>query len=617
MDTEAFVRWALDDSRTVEERYTTELVVEQGVSWWNSRRQIYKHEGIEATMERQRQRALNPAYQPVYTEESVRKAAEYIHEFKMWFPHCYNDRPIRDIKVARFLSNVEIIHLNFLEVEDLSVLEELHALHTLHFGSRMCEDYRPLARCANLRELNLTFHCAAYHPKTTWPIVTGLDQLKQLEVLSLQGNLLAFERGVCFPNVRRAILKCEPQYARSVHDLPQLPSCHFLTLAGVERLDGIEKFPHLRNLVLETDTRDFTPLEALRELTCFTCNSFEPLDLRPLTRLPKLHCASFGAHFQYASVPVRTRDFLTLIDSPSLREVVVTYCPPVETEVAALNAGFSPCDDLFLRAEPRPMPTTPRLILAPGKYIYDIYGGKEPVLDADGFLDAGMRAFEARWIAQFVTRAINKKLGCADWGEVEAKGEYRLLNVTIESFGVVEKLPEIIDATRHAVARLKDDYVSDFHIYLKAPKVIPTDAQKKLEEQFRNEQDRADYERGRVEDAEYLERLHRYELKKEEGQSIIPEEFAPGDRIPLPPPPWEREDEDEDSDDPNSGDIAVKKKPDPPPSWFDDEHPLADNYRMFGRFDLEKIHVSNRDESLITYLMRRPPDEIIPEEEKK
>ena len=32
MDSEDFIRWALDPARTVEERYTTELLVEQSVN---------------------------------------------------------------------------------------------------------------------------------------------------------------------------------------------------------------------------------------------------------------------------------------------------------------------------------------------------------------------------------------------------------------------------------------------------------------------------------------------------------------------------------------------------------------------------------------------------------
>lgn len=54
MDQAAFIRWALDDARTVEERYTTELVVEQGVSWWNSRHKIYKSLSLDQRMERDR-----------------------------------------------------------------------------------------------------------------------------------------------------------------------------------------------------------------------------------------------------------------------------------------------------------------------------------------------------------------------------------------------------------------------------------------------------------------------------------------------------------------------------------------------------------------------------------
>ena len=75
MDQAAFIRWALDDARTVEERYTTQLIVEMGVNWWNSRHKIYKHYSLEESMERQRQRALNPAYDPRYAATDVEHAA--------------------------------------------------------------------------------------------------------------------------------------------------------------------------------------------------------------------------------------------------------------------------------------------------------------------------------------------------------------------------------------------------------------------------------------------------------------------------------------------------------------------------------------------------------------
>ena len=72
---------ALDPARTLEERFATELVVEMGVTWWHADRKNYSHESFEVQQERVRQRALNLAYQPHYTEDAVRKAAEQLHKF--------------------------------------------------------------------------------------------------------------------------------------------------------------------------------------------------------------------------------------------------------------------------------------------------------------------------------------------------------------------------------------------------------------------------------------------------------------------------------------------------------------------------------------------------------
>ena len=62
--------------------------------------------------------------------------------------------------------------------------------------------------------------------------------------------------------------------------------------------------------------------------------------------------------------------------------------------------------------------------------------------------------------------------------------------------------------------------------------------------------------------------------------------------------------------------MAVKKKPDPPPSWFDTDHPLADQYNMMGVLTLSEVWFSTRSRDLAIYLMHRQPDEDIPEEPK-
>ena len=68
MNSEAFIQWALDAARTVEERYTTELIVEMALNYWFSHHKISRPFDFEAIRERQRQRALNPAYEPKLNE---------------------------------------------------------------------------------------------------------------------------------------------------------------------------------------------------------------------------------------------------------------------------------------------------------------------------------------------------------------------------------------------------------------------------------------------------------------------------------------------------------------------------------------------------------------------
>jgi hypothetical protein len=84
VNTEAFIHWALDDARSVEERYTVELLLELGTGRWNSKHKIYNFPSIEERMEKDRRRALNPAYEPEYSERDLRRAAEMFPEFKNW-----------------------------------------------------------------------------------------------------------------------------------------------------------------------------------------------------------------------------------------------------------------------------------------------------------------------------------------------------------------------------------------------------------------------------------------------------------------------------------------------------------------------------------------------------
>jgi hypothetical protein len=532
----------------------------------------------------------------------------------LWFSRSASERQIRDLKAFGFLTELEEFKMSC-EAADVSIFATLPKLRVLHFASADCEDFSPLAGCRQLRELGLTLGKSGFRIGTHWPKVKGLEQLQALETLSLSGNLFAFAPGVCWPNVRTATLQCNPLPARSVRELPQVPACEFLTLAGVERLDGIEAFSRLRNLALTGDMHSFEPLTALKDLTALTCSGFAPLDVRPLTRLPKLQCLIFNANYQYNLAAPKPRDFSPLADASALRELIVVGCSPVVEEVNTLRALLLPWDDVLLAVEPRPVPPL-RLIVAP------VNKGcprrDNPVLEPgdNGLPDVALRKFQGDWVGRHLFKAISKKIGCEDWGTASGEGIYRSFTVEIHAYALVEKSREILEAVREALARLRHDYIGTFWIRLQSPVPEPTPAQKELEAQFQKEQDEAQWERDDKDRKDLLERQHRIELKKQLGDKIKPEDFVVPPQTPLPPAPWERDEEEDDDDDDGIGGIAVKEKVEPPPDPWDNEHPLADEYALLATLTLQELWVMPHHRDIAVYLMRQQPDMEIPEDPK-
>ncbi len=616
MDTQAFIQWALDDSRTNAERYSVELLCEQGLTCWNTKRRLGRHETFEDLLARRREQELNPAYRARYTEEDLLKAVEYLAVVKTW--NFSGSRPVASFEALRFLTSLESVSTISSEATDLSPLAALPALRKLSigspgydFGNPLCEDFSPLAGCASLRELVLGFN-------VHWPNLDGLDNLDQLETLTLSGNLLAMPRGASFPNVRRAVLHCIPLAARNAEDLPHLPACEILTLSGVERLDGIERMPALRNLTIRGPFRSFAPLEALKELTWLMVDCTDhrdppkqPRDVTPVARLPKLLYFQMGPAVAYHDMP---RDYSPLAEAPALRELVARSCPPVQMEVAAINAGLQPWDDLFLAPEPRPLPPL-RMIVAPsGKHPHRGEEHRSP--DERDPIDIGVRECEGRWVKNYAVQKISERIGTRDWGSMNVTAQSRSWYVGIESFDVVERLPEIIEAMREVFASLRHEYVATFHISLKVRPPEPTPAQKEFEKKLRDEQDDWEYEQRQRDRQEYLERLHQMELKQQQGLEIDPDEFSPSEREDYPEVPAKPAD-DEDDDDDEDGSIAVKTDPDPPQMYFDDEHPLAGNYRLLGFLSLEEVWIYPHHRGIACHLMTREPDLEIPEETEK
>jgi hypothetical protein len=400
-----------------------------------------------------------------------------------------------------------------------------------------------------------------------------------------------------------------------------LPGCRFLFLGGAETLDGIEAFPQLQNLILNTPAETFEPLAKLPQLTCLTVHAHEPTDVSPLARVPQLQFLSLDTMFTACLRPPKPRDVMPLVESITLRELHVRGSKVIETEAAAVQTGLPSWNDLYLRHEPRPIPPH-KLRAVPWKMIDQDPGAVTPPIPAD-LPDLGLRECELRWAMGQLSRAITRKMGTSDWGEAEIKHEHRnyshphilkptgrSLSVEFQSFGLIDQFPVFVEAIRECLAWLKNDYVIHLGVHLKAPKPVATPAQIEMERKFRDQESEAYFEQRQRDNEAYLERLHRYELKKQDGSKVNPEEFGPDPRAPRPKAPWE---DDEEGIDIESGDVAIKEKPDPPPSWLDDEHPLADNYNLIAYLRLDTFSVGTNLRDIAEYLMHRACDEVIEE----
>ncbi|HMJ90044.1 MAG TPA: hypothetical protein VK530_09520 [Candidatus Acidoferrum sp.] len=619
MNSEAFVRWALNDARTVEERYTVELLVEHGMRRWKAKHKILDAEPFQELMERKRQRALNPAYDPRVSEQALRCTAEVAAELTIFRGEGGSrEKPTRDLAALRFFPAIEELQLSFSEVEDVSPLTELPRLRSLHLGTSSCQDYRPLARCAALTDLQLRM---GRH----WPEVDGMGNLPNLKTLKLQGNLLVFEAAV-FPNVISAAIICEPLALRSVRDLPQLPGCRFLHLGGTETLDGIEAFAELRNLTLARGgVESFAPLTGLKELTCLTVLDPEPHDLSPLVRLPKLYFLALDT--SHTTKVVKPRDVAQLVDSMSLREFVMRGSAVIETEAAAVKAGLASWNDLFVLSQPRALAPL-KMIAAP----LERFPKSEelPRMPQEPeIVDIGLRQCELRWAARRLERTITRKLGSSDWGECNGdfagvEGAPHLIEprprhiwVEWHAYALLEKYPLFIEAIREFLAEIEPEYHVSLMNLLKAIRPKLTPEQEALEEKRLQEQDEEEYEQRQRENHEYLERLHRYELKKQEGAKINPAEFAPTPLAPLfDVDPPENDEPSDDADDDSGGDVAVAKPPEPPPSWDDEAHPLADKYTMLAKVTLTGLWLLTHQRGVGEYLLQRNCDEVIKDQKR-
>lgn len=245
-------------------------------------------------------------YQPGYSKDHVRPAEKELSGLSWLSFQRIRDRkrPIRDLSALRFLPRLSELVLINCEVSDILPVVSCKELKVLNLRKNPIRDISGLTGCDNIEVLDLRETCIE-----NFSVLETLSKLRQLSISA--GQIPALRKLNRLPALRK--LEFGLDTFDSFEKFPELPELRVIQSAHVKRLDGLERFNNLENLV--NLSGEFDSLEPLRELKALThaniinscVRSLEPLaglsalrylvvctdalnvDLSPLKSLPALH----------------------------------------------------------------------------------------------------------------------------------------------------------------------------------------------------------------------------------------------------------------------------------------------------------------------------------------
>lgn len=519
----AFASWALDPARTLEERFGIQLLVELLLPELFSKADWSWNENYEATQLRHKTRALNPAYQPDFTAAQVEQVATKLSELKTLSLNHHEDRLLGSLAFLPFLPKLEELRVGRNAIDDWSPITALSGLRNLFLGSSPAVDFRPLGELTTLESLHMW-------PSCPWPDLRGFDHLTRLKDFYFSGNKLALRVIPSLPAMR----KCEVHHnfsfqlpIRDLYDLPEMPELRILHLDNTWRLDGIERYPQLRNLEIYGYFDNLVPLRSLSRLTHLMISGGGYPTLAPLAQLPELRRLTVRRE-----VP---QDYSVLTESPKLRQLNVEICQVNQMEVATLNAALPSWAEDFGIAPPRP--------LAPLRLLVKDEKAKPqppPIAPAQRRWEEnpGMSGSEISWFDNEVRNRLTVLLG-QGWGRKHDVFTFTSnCHITVSRLEDIDELPAILETIRQLLAACRYPWRAAISVdsLARYEKDRWDDEEEEgEEEEFDAETERANWEYAKKmerERREFHERFYRYQLKREEGAAINPEDFAP--KLPEP-----------------------------------------------------------------------------------
>ncbi len=384
-------QYALSRSLSADETYTVECLIDR-VQW------RFDETYWDTYAERDKARE-SPDYEPKFDKQHLKPAQEALEKTSWLSLQRLGDseRPIRDLGALRCLPQLKDLTLNNNEVSDLTPLADCKALVTLDLYQNPVKDLTPLTKCPQLEELELGL--------TQVTDLTPLESMPKLRRLVLNAEQIpAFTRLKRLPALQSLVFGLEG--FDSFAGFPEMPDLRCIEQAEVKKLDGLERFPKLENLVnLSGRFTSLEPLRNLKQLTHINVLRSGVTTLKPLEALTNL---------RYVSIETSARrfDVSPLEALPNLHEVSVQCRWRPAEGLKELQATLKPWDVEFLADKPRYRPSLTVEVV--DEETFEHFNGEAPYNRPPG-TNEQMLSSELDWLDEKLEAMLTEKYGEDDF----------------------------------------------------------------------------------------------------------------------------------------------------------------------------------------------------------
>lgn len=375
MNADTFSEYSLNPTLSPDATYTAELLID-----WVREKSDPNYWDEESEREKARE---SPEYKPQISAKDVTPAEAKLKVLSWLSLQRLGNhkRPVRDLSALRFLPSLTGLVLGNNDISDISPIRHCTNLKRLILWKNPVRDISALSNCTKIEELTLD--------ETPIEDFSVLESLPNLHELSISVDQIpAFKKLKRLPSLRKLVFGLDT--FESFDGFPEMPELRNIGGAHVNRLDGLQRFPKLENLVnLSCDSDTLEPLANSKALTHANISGLRIRSVLPLSGLISLRELLL-------STDAPTLDLSPLESIPSLHELTVRCSGKELAGLDEFRAKLKPWDIEFRAPAPRHTPSLELEIV--DQKTFDVYDTEKPYNAPKSETNEGLLASELDWL---------------------------------------------------------------------------------------------------------------------------------------------------------------------------------------------------------------------------